>query len=228
MQSEELVRRLAASALPVRRLPHPIWRAATWFALSLLYTAVLVFAVGWRPDLSARLAEPRFLVEIVSALLTAMMAAAAVFCASCPGRPLWERFGAFPFLVAWLASLGEGCRRDWLLFGPDGLSVQPDFSCFTAIVAASAPPAILIFVMARRGAPIAPISTAALATLAASAIGAAALRLFHEQDSSVMALIWQFGSVLALTAIGALFGRRLLRWRTVDLGCNDRGETLGC
>lgn len=217
MQSEELIRRLAASAEPVRRLPHPIWRAMTWFVLSLVYAAGLVFAMGLRPDFSVRIADPRFVVEIAAALLTAMMAAAAAFCSTCPGRPLWERFAPFPFLAAWLASLGEGCWRDWLRLGAQGLSVQADFSCFPVIVAASAAPMALIFVMARRGAPIAPITTTGLATLAAAAIGAAALRLFHEQDSSVMVLVWQFGSVLALTGIGALFGRRLLHWRTVDL-----------
>lgn len=228
MQSEELIRRLAASAQPVRRLPHPLWRAMTWFMLSLSYAAALVFAMGLRPDFSARMAEPRFLVEIFSALLTAMMAAAAAFCAGCPGRPLWERFAPLPFLAVWLASLGAGCWRDWVRFGADGLSVQPDFACFPAILAASLAPAILIFVMIRRGAPIAPYTTTGLATLAAAALGAAALRLFHTQDASVMVLVWQFGSVMVLTGIGALFGRRVLRWRTVDLGPNDSEQTLHC
>ena len=68
--------------------------------------------------------------------------------------------------------------------------------------------------MIRRGAPIAPTTTTGLATLAATSIAAAALLLFHEQDVSVMALVWQFGSAPALTGLGALFGRQLLRWRT--------------
>jgi hypothetical protein len=38
------------------------------------------------------------------------------------------------------------------------------------------------------------------------------LRLFHEQDASVMVLVWQFGSVVLLASLGALTGRRLLRW----------------
>ena len=84
-------------------------------------------------------------------------------------------------------------------------------------MAASVAPAILIFIMIRRGAPIAPMTTTGLATLAATSIAAAALLLFHEQDASVMALVWQFGSVLVLTGLGTLFGRRLLRWRTADL-----------
>ncbi len=224
MQSEEIIRRLAANAPPVRRLAHPAWRATAWFMLSLAYAAAVVWVKGPRPDISARLMEPLFLVEVFAALATAMMAAAGAFCAGCPGRPLWERFAPFPFLAVWLASLGDGCWRDWLRLGPTGLSVQPDFICFPAIMAASVAPAILIFIMIRRGAPIAPMTTTGLATLAATSIAAAALLLFHEQDASVMALVWQFGSVLVLTGLGALFGRRLLRWRTADLIRIENGQ----
>lgn len=217
MKSEELVRRLAASAKPVDRLPHPMWRAVMWFTLALAYAAGLVFAMGLRADFSARIAEPRYVIELSAAILTSLMAAAAAFCSTCPGRPLWERLAPFPFLLVWLASLGEGCWRDWTLHGLQGLAVQQEFSCFWKIVATSAPPAILILLMVRRGAPIAPYLTTGLATLAAASLVAAAMLLFHRQESSVMVLVWQFGSVLTVSAFAALFGRRLLYWQTVDI-----------
>ena len=228
MQTEEFIRRLAANAPRVRRLANPAWRTTAWFMLSFAYASAVVYAKGPRPDIYDRLAEPLFLVELLAALTTAMMAAAAAFCAGCPGRPLWERLAPFPFLAVWLASLGDGCWRDWLRFGPEGLSVQPDLICFPGIFITSVPPAILMFVMIRRGAPIAPITTTGLATLAATSIAAAALLLFHEQEASVMVLVWQFGSVLVLTALGALLGRRLLRWRTSDLGPFENGQVPRC
>lgn len=80
------------------------------------------------------------------------------------------------------------------------------------IVAISIVPALLIYIMIRRAAPIAPITTTALATLAAAALAAAALRLFHPQDVSIMVLVWQFGSVALLAGLGALFGQYLLPW----------------
>ena len=163
MQNEEIIRRLAANAPPVRRLAHPAWRAMTWFTLSLAYAAAVVYVKGPRPDISARLTEPLFFVEFFAALATAMMAAGGAFCAGCPGRPFWERLAPVPFVAIWLASLGDGCWRDWVKLGPAGLSVQPDLVCFPAIIAASAAPAILIFVMIRRGAPIAPMTTTGLA-----------------------------------------------------------------
>jgi hypothetical protein len=217
MKSEELARRLAASAKPVQRLPHPIWRAMMWFVLSLAYAGALVLVMGLRTDFSVRIAEPRFVIELSAAVLTSMMAAAAAFCSTCPGRPIWERLAPFPFLLVWLASLGEGCWRDWSLHGLPGLAVQPELSCFWKIVISSAPPAILILLMVRRGAPIAPYLTTGLATLAAASLVAAAMLLFHRQESSIMVLIWQFGSVIVLSGFTAFFGRQILDWRTIDI-----------
>jgi hypothetical protein len=144
--------------------------------------------------------------------MTSVLAAAAAFCAGCPGRPLWERYAPLPALGVWIWSLGEGCWRSFVQGGTQGLPLQLDFVCFPSILIVSIVPGALILIMIRRGAPIAPITTTALAALAAAALGATALRLFHAQDASVMVLVWQFGSVALLAALGALTGRHLLRW----------------
>ncbi len=212
MRTEDLVGVLARGAEPVRRLAHPAWRAAAWMSASVVYVTALLWVVGLRDDLAGKLAEPRFLIEIGAALLTSMMAAAAAFCSGCPGRPLWERFAPFPFLAVWLASLGEGCWRQWVKTGPDGFVVGVDLTCFQSIVAVSILPAVVILLMIRQGAPIAPMSTTGLAILAATALGAAALRFFHTQDVSLMLLVWQFGTVALLAGTGFLCGRRFLRW----------------
>ena len=216
MQTEELIRTLTSDCAPVRPLAHPGWRAAVWFAISLGYVAAVVAAIGLRPDISTKLADSKFLVEVGAAFLTSMMAAAAAFCAGCPGRPIWERFAPVPFLALWLASLGEGCWREWLASSAAGLAIRPDLMCFPVIIAIGIVPGLLIFIMIRRGAPIAPFSTMGLAALAAAALGAAALRLFHPEDASIMVLVWQFGSVALLTGLESLFGRFFLRWPTLQ------------
>jgi hypothetical protein len=165
--------------------------------------------MGPRPDIGVKLGEPRFVLEIGAAFLTGVMAAMAAFCAGCPGRPLWERFAPLPALVLWLGSLGEGCWRAWIA---DRLSFGFDLVCFPNIVVAGLVPGGLILYMVRRGAPLAPVLTTALAALAASALSAAALRLYHMPDASIMILVWQIGSVAIITAFGALIGQNLLRW----------------
>jgi hypothetical protein len=65
------------------------------------------------------------------------------------------------------------------------------------------------------------MSTTGLATLAATALGAAALRIFHTQDVSLMLLIWQFGSVALLAGVGFFVGRRFLRWQLPEVNAAD-------
>ena len=109
-------------------------------------------------------------------------------------------------------STASRCNDAWLSHGPDGLRITPDLMCFPYIVLVGSIPALLILAIIRRGAPIPPIAATMLASLAAAALGAAALRLFHMQDASLMVLVWHVGSVALLTGIGALMGRPFLRW----------------
>lgn len=212
IDTDALVGALAECAAPVNRLHSPHARMAKWFMLSLGYAAIIVAIMGLRPDISGKLQELKFLIELGAALMTSMLAAGAAFCAGCPGRPIWERFAPLPALAVWLSSLGHGCWESWIVRGPEGLAITLDFMCFPYIVLVASLPTLLILAMIRRGAPIAPLTATMLASLAAASLGAAALRLFHAQDASVMVFVWQLGSVAVLTAAGALLGRSLLRW----------------
>ena len=220
VRTEDLIQEMVRDARPVRRLASPVWRLALWLGPSLLSSAAIVQAMGLRPDIQEKLAEPTYVIEVVAALLTGVLAGLAALCATYPGRPVWERFAPLPPLAVWLGSLGDGCWRTLMRMGPDGLHFMPDLICFPTIVIVGALPAFLIFRMVRRGAPTAPVSTMALAALAAAALGAAALRLFHPQDASVMVLVWQFGSVALLTLLGAAAGQRILRWPISQLRSN--------
>jgi hypothetical protein len=212
MQPEELVKILVADAKPVRRLSSPMVRLLIWLGVSVAYAALVVWLMGVRPDLPSKLADTRFAVELAATFMTSVLAAAAAFCADCPGRPIWERFAPLPALGLWFWSLGEGCWRTFAASGAEGLSFRLDFVCLPSILLVSVVPGALMLKMIRQGAPIAPVTTTALAALAAGALGATALRLFHAQDASVMVLVWQFGSVALLAGLGALTGRQLLRW----------------
>jgi len=220
-RSEDLIKALAADAVPVRRLASPMLRLTLWVAPSAAYTAIIVGIMGLRPDLPTRLTDARFVLELGATFMTSVLAAAAAFCAGCPGRPIWERFAPVPALTLWFFSLGEGC---WLeQAGAQGLQFQLDFVCFPSIVLVSIVPAALILIMIRRGAPIAPVTTTALGTLAAAALGATALRLFHAQDASLMILVWQFGAVALLAGFGALIGRHVLPWPEARVAVRPAG-----
>ena len=222
MKSEDLILELARSASPALPLHAPWRRLLYWLFPTLVLMAGIVWAMGVRADFGQKLGEPTFVTEVLAALLTGILAAFAALCCVQPGRPLWERFVPLAPLSIWLTSLGEGCWQTLTEVRPNGIAFMPDPVCFPAILMVGTIPAIALISMVRRGAPLAPVTTTALAALAASAMGAAALRLFHPQDASLMVLVWQFGSVVLLTGIASLFGRRLLRWRSLEFTAAPR------
>lgn len=92
------------------------------------------------------------------------------------------------------------------LIGSNGLSLQPDWFCFPAIVLVGAIPAVAMVVMLRRGAPLMPCRTVTLGRLAAAGLGNFGLRFFHPQDASLMVPVWQFGRVVILAALAGCLG----------------------
>ncbi len=210
--TEELIRNLGADLAPVRPLARPWLRTAGWLALSLPYVAFIVLAMSPRSDLLAKLAEPRFLIEMLAALATGIVAAAAAFAMTVPGGS--RRFLVLLLLPAavWLGSLGQGCVQDWIRLGPEGLALRPDWMCIQLIVFVGAVPAIAMAIMLRRGAPLVPGLTTALGGIAAAGLGSFGLRFVHPVDASVMILVWQFGTVCALSLLAGWTGRYLLSW----------------
>lgn len=208
--TDELIDRLVCDAHPVRPLASPLCRMMFWGAVSLALAALVVVIISPRPDLATKLAEPRFLAEQGMALLTALAAAFAAFALVVPG--LDSRLALAPLLpgTAWLGTLGAGCVADFLRGGSAALRLSPDPGCLPYIALIGTLPAALGLIMLRRGLTAHPRLTFFLLALAAAAIGDFGLRFFHVRDAGMMVLVWQFGSVLLLSALGALAGPRLL------------------
>jgi hypothetical protein len=183
--------------------------------LAIPYVALVVIVMSPRSDLVAKLSDTAYVIEQVAALATGVAAGLAAFASIVPGFD--RRILLLPILLfaVWFASLGLGCIRSWLRFGAEGLSLQPDWVCFPAIVLVGLVPAIAMAFMLRRGAPLTPHVTAALGGLAAAGLGNFGLRLFHAQDASIMVLVWQMGTVFVLTALAGWAGRFLLNWRSL-------------
>lgn len=212
--TDELIRNLVEHDTARGRLPPPWRRAVLWLAIAVPYVVLVALSIGVRPDLH-EMADTRFMIEQAATLLTAVSAAFAAFCAVIPGVP--RRLLLLPLLplAVWLGSLGQGCLETWLRLGAAGLSIEPDWHCAPKIVLVGAIPAIAMFVMLRRGAPLFPRATMAMGALAAAALGNLSLRFFHPEDASLMVLIWHFGGVALLSALAGLSGRRIHNWRNL-------------
>jgi len=212
METDDLIERLARNPGRAAPLPRPWLRLATWLVPSLAFMALVVAYQSPRDDLMQAASSPRWLGEQALALATAITAALAALMLALPGRS--RRWALLPMVpgLAWLATLGAGCLRDLRMLGAEGLRLTPDAECFLYISLIASVPTVILLAQVRRGVALAPGLTGALAVLGAAALGGFGLRLFHAQDLGLMVLVWQVGSVLALTLLGALAGPRLLAW----------------
>jgi len=215
MDTDRLIQTLVDTAQPVRPLSRPWIRCALWLAIAIPYVGLVVYVMSPRVDLVVKMTEARFLIEQSAALATGIAAAVAAFATTIPGYSRKILFLPALPLAAWLGVLGQGCVSAWIQSGLAGLSLQPSWFCFPAIVLVGAMPAVAMVVMLRRGAPLMPCTTVALGGLAAAGLGNFGLRLFHPQDASLTVLVWQFGSVFILAALAGCMGRYVLNWRSV-------------
>jgi hypothetical protein len=58
--------------------------------------------------------------------------------------------------------------------------------------------------------------TAGLGALAAAGVGNFCVRLIHQEDVTLMLLVWHVGGVFLLSFLSGTAGRFLLNWRSLD------------
>jgi hypothetical protein len=211
--TDNLIHALSDNLEPVRPIRRPWMRTALWLAILFPYVAVLLMVMAPRHNLSTRIWDTRFQIELAFAFATGVAAVLAAFASVIPGprRRLWV-WPLIP-LAGWLATIGEGCVKA----GPAGITWDHDLTCFPFIVVFGTAPAIVLWLMLRKGAPMTPRLTVALGALGAAGLGNFCVRLGHPEDVSLMLLVWHVGGVFLVTVMSSFAGRTLLRWKSVGI-----------
>ena len=212
--TSDLIESLVADAKPVRPLGPPAMRAAGWLLFAVLVLILVGVAHGVRPDLTAKLQEPVFVVGVVAAALTGILAAVASFIASVPGRSLRWLLLPLPALAAWISTIGYGCLTNWVEIGPNGMSMGETARCFATLGLTGIPLSLALLIMLRHVARLAPAPVVMTGSLAVAAFTAVALSMFHPLDATVMILIWNFGVATILLLISAWYSQRMFAWVT--------------
>lgn len=214
--TENLIASLTQDLKPVQRLASPGKRLLGWVALALPVSLVLgalveqqsfAIVLGAREPFELafeRLSNGRSLVELAAILLTALTAGYAALATAQPGRS--QKAWLLPVLpfAAWLALVTESCFTLYQQIGPDQFSFAPHWTCYPSVVATGAAPALVMVLLLKRGMLTSPTATVALATLAASALGAVGLRLFHPPDATALLLMWQLIATVTFLGLAAL------------------------
>jgi hypothetical protein len=210
ISTPDLIESLAAGAAPVRRL-RPLLRAGAWILFATLVVAAIALH-GMRPDLQLRLADPQFVLCLVASLATGVLAAIAAFLASVPGRSRAWLLLPLPAFAAWMSTVGYGCLANWVSLASGTSPLAGESSCLAMVALAGLPLSLVLLIMLRHTARLAPGPVGVLGGLAVAGITAGALSLFHAHDASLIVLMWNAGLALLLAALGGAFGRRMLAW----------------
>ena len=214
MKTEDLIAQLAAEPR-LTTPPGAVGQGALrGIALGLVVTATL-FLVFWgiRPAVLEHLSIPVTAAKTLLALALALLALPLALRSARPGAgggplalAIWAVPAAAAALFVWaFATTGAGAR----LAGVLGHSIHV---CLPSITVLSVPILSGLLLALRRGAPVRPALSGALAGLVAGGLATTVYSLFCTEDSPLFYAVWYSSGILIATGIGALAGKRWLRW----------------
>jgi hypothetical protein len=213
MQTDDLIAVMTAGQRPV----DTGWlRRATWLCAlaALTFTALLVLtALGARPDLASAWLTPPV---IAKALLGASVASIALVLFQRSLRPGLKPARRLPLVViplalvaGWaLVTLALAPTEQWsaLIFG------RYWRACLISVPLYALVPLVILFGLARRGAPVDGRLTGACAGLASAGLATVAYSLHCPDDTAPFLATWYTIAIAVVTGLGALVFPRLLRW----------------
>jgi hypothetical protein len=211
MKTDQLVAALVADGTAgVKPIARSLGLA---LAAGIVLSLVLFFlTLGIRPDIRPALETWRFDLKIVTALLGLVLAFAV--CRDCarpdmPRHPLRRLLLLLVLVVAAVAAeLALVPEASWRqrLVGSNSLI------CLPMVPILSLAPLAAVLWMLRRAAPASPALAGAAAGLVAAFSGATLYAFHCFDDSPLFVATWYSLATLAMVAVGAVAGHRLLRW----------------
>jgi hypothetical protein len=207
---EALIDRLGTDLVPVRRLLPPWLRTAGWLLVVVALAIGLLMHYGAGPMLQRWAATPDLAWAGIGAVITAISAAWAAFALGVPGRRAAWAWLPLPGALLWIGASGLGCLRTWIAPGTELACVHQTADCLLFIIGFSVPLSALLIVLLRRACPLRPVLTAVLIGLASAAASASLLEICHAFDSAATDLLTHALAVVAVVAVNAAMGGRLL------------------
>lgn len=218
MQTEELIRQLAADARPVKRLPPLALRLAGWVVLAAVSLGVAMAVMGVRRELGGALERTNFAVEAVLLILTALSGAVGALIVSVPGaeRTTLVRWAPVVAAAAYLFWVGGEFVMAAMTGAPTGRASFA-WHCVSQTASVAAVPALALFVMVRKAAPLRATWAGLLAVLSTAAVGMLGSNVMCPNDRPVHLLLWHVAPLMLFAAVGAALGTWLLRWDRIPV-----------
>jgi len=203
--TDDLIDSLAGHAGDTDATPASLRRfmLGTLFLAGAAATLLVWTLFGFREDFAAMVQGAPFLFKTSGALFLAggafLLARRAALPASGPLNALLLIPGALPFLL-------------FAVLEPEKGEHLSAFWCSADIALLAVPAFALILTAMRKGASTSPARSGAVAGLLAASLATAAHALACHNDNGVSVLLWYGTAIVTLSGIGALIGKRALRW----------------
>jgi hypothetical protein len=213
MKTDDLIAMLGTNVEPVdRRYVLRVVGAAIAVG-TLVATAVILLAFGFRADLTTTRAFIFLFSKLAFTMVTVVLTAIMLTKLARPGgeRRISIIWVALPFatillLAAVNLAFAPSAHWERMVVGDQWLE------CLLSIPIIAIVPFALIVWAVRRMAPTDLRRTGALVGLAAGSISAAAYALHCVDDSLPFVALWYGGTIVLCTLAGVVLGPRLLRW----------------
>lgn len=211
MKTDDLTRNLARDLEPVVPLRRPAARAARWVVAAGLYVVLLAAGMSMVNGFAAG-AGAAFWAAQIGAVVTSVLASAAAFSSVVPGASNRPALLALVAAALWVAALAlPSAAADWSALS----SATHEWWCVAFIVGGGAPLLAALALLLRRGAPLRPATTAALAALSVAALANVGACIALPHANNAITVTWHGGVIVAATAAAAVCGRLLFSWRRV-------------
>ncbi len=207
---DHLINDLADDLEPVSRIAHPLARALPWLLVSTIYTAIVVYLVGLRPDWYEKLTQDAaFVFEIKTA---AIIGVSALICSAFMAVP--DMRGQKWMLAVPITVLGV--FSSWMLARciTEGV-YMPQMHwdhCFTEAILMTFVPAVCMVFISRIGTTTRPLMMSLCNMLAIAALGYIGLRFTCMVDTVGHACFYHLFPFVVLGTLLGFVARKLYSW----------------
>ena len=217
MDTSKLIDSLTQDLQPVRPLQAPVTRAIIMsFTALILIVGMLLFLGGPRADWAAVFKTPIFMIGDILMLVAGFISAIAAFTLSVPDTKIRKPVIVLlcAATVIWVGICLYALSSITLpAIQAEIADIGKSSACLKALIFMSAVPLAISFFLALRAAPVWRGWTGYALTLSMASFGAFGMRFFCPSDSYAHLLLWHFLPVVALSVLGGLLGRIILRFR---------------
>lgn len=211
MNTDRLIDSLAQDLVPAPPLASPWLRAAWWVLGAGVFLAAMTVTMASPSEVAMNVSDWQFVYYQAIAIVTGVVAAGATFASTVPGDSGRSVRVAAVLAATWTGSLAVGAVHEWTGNGVE-LATPAEWGCVAMIVVGGGLMALMLGLMLRRGAPLTPRLTTALAMLAGTGLANVGACISHAHTAIAVVLVWHGGTVLTLVAAGAWAGPSVFSW----------------